>query len=404
MILLCMGVGCEPAEEAIPATGLLADQDPVEIGAADAVPLLSWEVGTSPLVRIGGSDERESHLLVQVGDGVLAWGGSIIVTDTRIGVVRVYDASGRFVENLGTAGDGPGEFRSPGNLYVAPADSILVWDEALWRTSLFSPTGDFVRSERYDAADPDLFPIQGMWPSEIRLGPGGARLVRLTGKANAKGADGDSEPPKEGVMGFALHFPGAADLDLIESLPEPAAVRVEAPWGRQEMIPPLPGEPQAEMDPQGLRVCLGYSGVPEVLCQDGSSSPVSARWVSDRRPVRAEDPDVAGWRQETLATFSQKLSRGEVEDLLSQVPLPERAPAFRSLHLDGLGLLWVELGPVEEDWGLREYLILDRGLQAVGRLQLPSLRILEIGEDHLLGVRKDPVGREEVVLYSLLRR
>lgn len=398
-ILLACGPGGEPP----PPTGLLAGERPVEVGPVAAVPEVSWEVGADPRVRIGGDEKDESTLLVQVGDAGVTEDGTIVVADARSGVVRTYDASGRFLATLGAAGDGPGEFRQPTDVFMDSGDTILVWDQTHWRTSTFTSDGAFQGSERYDPTDADLFPVRGMWPSGVRLGPEGAYLVRLQGKANAKGANGGSEPPEEGVMGFARHLPESGELDLVASLPEPAALQVAAPWGRQEMVPALAGGPRAVMDPRDRRVCVGYSGVPEILCWNDPGPSTSVRWPSDRGPVQAMDPDVARWRQETLADYSQKLSRREVEDLLSQVSLPERQPAFRGLHLDDLGLLWVELGPPGEEWGIREYLILRRDLEPMGRIELPSLRILEIGVDYILGVREDSMGREEVVLHSLSR-
>lgn len=403
-ILLLWGVlACESGDETSAAGGLVQGLDPVEIGPAEAVPLSPWQVGASPLLRIGGSDDRESHLLVEVGDGTVASDGSVIVADARTGVVRVYDPSGGFLTTIGAAGDGPGEFRSPSDLLIARGDSILVWDQTHWRTSIFSPEGKFVRSERYDPADPGLFPIQGMWPAGVELGPNGAYLVRLLGKANAKGAVGAQEVPEEGSMGFAIHFPETGDLDLVVSLPKKRTVQVEAPWGSQEMVLPLGGEPQAVMDLREVRVCAGYSATPEVFCRDGSDAAIGVSWASAGRPVRAEDPDVAEWRQKTSEAYSLKISRREMEQLLSQVPLPDQEPAFRSLHLDEMGFLWVELSPPEDDRSMREYLVLDRDLDTAGRVQLPSLRLLEIGAEYVLGVRKDSVGREEVVLFSLSR-
>ena len=46
-------------------------------------------------------------------DTLSAPDGSIYVADSQAGVVRQYDANGRFVRDFGRQGTGPGEFNSP---------------------------------------------------------------------------------------------------------------------------------------------------------------------------------------------------------------------------------------------------------------------------------------------------
>ena len=99
-------LACGPGGETPPSTGLLTGERPVEAGPIEAVPEVSWEVGPNPRIRIGG-DEEESTLLVEVGDAGMTKDGTIVVADARRGVVRAYDAAGRFMTTLGSTGDGP---------------------------------------------------------------------------------------------------------------------------------------------------------------------------------------------------------------------------------------------------------------------------------------------------------
>jgi hypothetical protein len=62
--------------------------------------------------------------------------------------VKVYDAQGRFIKSLGREGEGPGEFRGVGIVRVSAGDTIHVFDGDNPTHSVFSPSLEFVRSNR----------------------------------------------------------------------------------------------------------------------------------------------------------------------------------------------------------------------------------------------------------------
>jgi hypothetical protein len=53
--------------------------------------------------------------------------------------ILVFDQEGAFVETIGRAGDGPGEYRSATALVVMPGDTIRVFDRSLGRQTVLSP-------------------------------------------------------------------------------------------------------------------------------------------------------------------------------------------------------------------------------------------------------------------------
>lgn len=61
------------------------------------------------------------------------------------GSVLVYDDAGALIRTVGRTGEGPGEFRSIGNLVSMPGDSVGIYDPMLRRLTVFSLTGDFGR-------------------------------------------------------------------------------------------------------------------------------------------------------------------------------------------------------------------------------------------------------------------
>ena len=70
-----------------------------------------------------------------------------IVTDPDAGQVLRFDSRGRFVAPLGRKGAGPGEFNAPSLLFDWGGDSVAVFDASNARTSIFSPSGRYARSQ-----------------------------------------------------------------------------------------------------------------------------------------------------------------------------------------------------------------------------------------------------------------
>lgn len=66
-----------------------------------------WEFDPTPVLEIGGEDEREGYALERVGDAVLLE-GKLAVADRGAGEVRVYSLGGELMFRSGRSGDGPG--------------------------------------------------------------------------------------------------------------------------------------------------------------------------------------------------------------------------------------------------------------------------------------------------------
>jgi hypothetical protein len=58
----------------------------------------------------------------------------------------VFDSHGEAIRRIGGRGEGPGEFRSITSIVVDHSDSVLVFDGALRRLSVFAPSLDFSRT------------------------------------------------------------------------------------------------------------------------------------------------------------------------------------------------------------------------------------------------------------------
>ncbi|MEX0893736.1 MAG: 6-bladed beta-propeller [Gemmatimonadota bacterium] len=92
-------------------------------------------------LRIGAVDGAGPELWERVGGMAVDGGGRLWVTDAAAGEVRVFDAAGRHVRTVGRAGGGPGEFRSPRDIWVTPAQEVWVVDPTARRIEVFDTAG-----------------------------------------------------------------------------------------------------------------------------------------------------------------------------------------------------------------------------------------------------------------------
>jgi hypothetical protein len=398
-----VGLACGSEPSAAPEPALLDGIDPVVVGTVADTPALPWEVASTPSFRAGGASSAAEHQFAEASAATLRSDGSVVIADARTGLVRLYDHQGRYVSQVGLPGQGPGEFQGPTDVWITPGDTLLVWDAVLWRTSAFGPDGTFLWAERYDPTAPGIYPLDGMWPTGLRLGPAGTRLVSLLDKGGPGKGAAQKGAASVGLEAFALHDLNESDVRALASLPGEERAEVMAPWGPATLSPPLAAGPRAALSPRGSLACIGHQSAPEVLCILESGARTGVRWTDLEREVRSDDPDVVRWREATITGLSQKMSVEMAEEVVALLALPERRPAFRDLYLDPHGYLWVDLGPDPESDG-QAYLVLDQDLSPVGTLRLPGMDVLEVGDDHILGVRYDLFGIPEVLVFPLRRR
>jgi hypothetical protein len=93
--------------------------------------------------------------------------GRVYVLDSMIRRVSVHDPEGRTLLVFGREGEGPGEFEYPTRLFLAPPDTIKVFDASLFRVTSFSSSGAALAT-----ISPPAESRFGQDP-EIRFGPGG---------------------------------------------------------------------------------------------------------------------------------------------------------------------------------------------------------------------------------------
>lgn len=141
--------------------------------------------------------------------------GRVYVSQPQEGIVRVYDARGRFLRKIGRSGEGPGEFERPSRLGWR-GDTLWVGDSPQARISLFRQDGSYVRSITFTQTGPitggrpnvpgSLLAdgsVLGMWlpPMYVLAGPNAVvePLVRFSPRGDPIGVLGRRQRRQEFV-------------------------------------------------------------------------------------------------------------------------------------------------------------------------------------------------------------
>lgn len=122
----------------VPGTSLLGQG--MMIGSQVKCPTCRIAVGR--ILTVGSPDDHPTGPYDMARDGRGRW----FVAYEDGSPVRVFDSNGRFRNQIGREGEGPGEYRSPRIVRVTNGDSIQIYDSGLGRLSILSATMQFVRS------------------------------------------------------------------------------------------------------------------------------------------------------------------------------------------------------------------------------------------------------------------
>ncbi len=354
-----------------------------------------------PAVEMGMASGADPYLMDRVMGAVRLSDGRMAVLDAGWRELRLYDGGGRFLGSSGRAGDGPGEFRSPGRLFLLPGDTLVVFDRGHQRMSVFTDQGAFVRS--HPVAPREVF---GIWEAEGVTAEGDLLITTFVG--------GDPTLPgayfAPEVVGL---FRGADD----------AWIPVDSVAGTEAALVERDGRLTSAIVPFGRKSDFAASGN-HLFVLDGLEDR-SIRVFSAEgqllRILRVELPrtsvDAArtqAWIDSFFSLNADALADERIVEHwrygFDRVTPPQEIPLFRSLTVDREGNVCAERhGPQEttppaylclspEGEALRT-VVFPPGLHRSGfPRQDPGV---EIGADHILGAWRDGMGVVAVRLYLL---
>ena len=154
-------------------------------------------------LRLGSLEGPEETSFGWVGDIAVAADGTMYVPDVQVPAVRIFDATGRYVGDLGREGEGPGEYQALRGIDVLPDGSVAVWHE-MGDVTLFGPDGAFVR--RFSLS---FLSLAG--------GPGPGLVADTAGRVLVRTTTG---PPASNVLAYAW-VRATAGGELVDSIVPP---------------------------------------------------------------------------------------------------------------------------------------------------------------------------------------
>lgn len=394
LVVLSTASAC--AEPDLPVTATVTDSSGIEIVTStepvwgDGSP---WTSSPEPILSIGAADGDEAYTLFRITSAKRLTDGRLVLVSSGTSQLRLYDAAGVHLVDVGRAGDGPGEFRALRGVWQTRGDSLLTSDSRLSRLTVFDRNGVFGRtisvppggdvaqifgSRPFDNGDlliqgvvrPPEGPRAGLFPSGWRVfdrySPEGSHIARV-GRATSG-------------QNWGFTIPGRGQAYTV------------APFN--VYVPPHATD--------GHLVYIGDPMEPEVSVYDGDGGLIRiVRWAFEPPPVTSEHEE--RYIEERTTGASSPEARALMSAGLEGIVFPERLPVYQGLRVDSEGYLWVE--QYRPTWDpARKWWVFDPEGRWLGEGPLPSgLNVQDIGADYFLGLHQDDLGVERVLMYSFDR-
>lgn len=355
-----------------------------------------WTVAVPPTLSIGVQQGAAAYELDDVRGATRLPDGGIVVANAGSGELRVFDAAGTFIRAIGTAGDGPGEFGAIAWLQRVGPDTLIVLDQDLRRVAAFTPDGT-LRSETI---------VQGggaPWPGDVRLADGSMLLFWETGDVWERIRTGEvtGGTTDRNTVVVARYTPDGALLDTIGRFA-----------GTEEAILVREGRPATTFPPWGRlfthsiagdRVFVGTQerGELRALEADGRVAEI-IRWPTGDLTITAADIDLFNETMIEISGGGEEV-RQQIIERSQLVPRPDGKPAYGRVLVDARGLLWIS-EPSTMLVSPERWSVVEPGAGVVAQVTLPaSFRLLEVGDDYVLGARTDELGVQTVQVLALAR-
>ena len=363
-----------------------------------------WTVGAAPAVQIGAASGGTEYLLEGVVGAERLSNGDIVLGEWSSGELARYNQDGEVVWRVSGTGEGPGEHSFL--LFVAPVagDSVVTYDDSLYRVQVFGPDGRLVRTLPVES------PWSGFRPSDI-IGLSGRHMVMTLSDRRGEIPDGVTRWPEIRVATFSLDD---GSLEAVMDLPGGEQMIEKREGGRilYRAYTFAKGPQFAVGDGRMALVDTEAFEIRSISLADGSTTAILRR-NEPIHPVTEEHIDAyVEWMVKRNMYGGRTLEDMEpFRPVYRQHPKAETLPVLQSIHLDAVGNLWVEphsphgaevppfqVYTPDGDW--LGTVAVPPGLD----LGTGGIRTgFEIGDDYIVGVWVDDLDVEYVRQYALMK-
>lgn len=361
-----------------------------------------WVVDQTPLLDIRDLSASNTVQFQFAVGGTRLSNGSILVSDQRAGLVRLFDRDGKAVRTVGGFGKGPGKFT--GGLMPAARcgqDTLVVYDKTGFRATIVGPTGVIIRQISFarDSTKSPAFNEKGTPFYDVKCAQSGAFVFFSIARV-------DKTPPNR--LSFYMN------LNIRDRNGESQATHA-VPFAFAEALQvkgvfPIPMTRSTYLDPVGPFVAVGTSDTavvglynPSSVGNAGSTVAFPVRWLKIPRQPRAPT------RAEFLSAIDDEVSKSDHlqsaeagRAALTLESTPKALPAFSGLFGDEDGKLWVQVSP--QGAKTMQFVVLNLDGLVIAHVTIPmGLKVFEIGHDYVLGSYQAKDDAAHVVVLKLRR-
>lgn len=350
--------------------------------SGDLASVRAWALG-APDLSIGLLEGADEYLFSGLGSIQVLEGGTIAVTNWAPPEVRLYSASGQHLRSLGHQGSGPGEFIQLTKLFRLGPDSVVTWDIAQSRGSVYAASGTYGRQVRLGGARVRMSLIGAFRDGSLLLSA--TSMIR-----NASG-----QPVRQA---YGLHVANR-DGELLDSVTWIPGFDVVSAGAAGYLTNPT-------FSAQGFAAaCSGT-----VWTVDGST-PVLRQHDRSGRPLTESswDPgDRTVTQQEIELYWEEYEARGdefrESAKTRRELPTATQFPTTGRIFCDAEGLIWVQVN-TRPSQRAEIWMVFESSGAMRARLEAPlGFSVREAGRGYVLGITRDEFDVERIERRRIVPR
>jgi hypothetical protein len=341
-------------------------------------------ISESPVVTLAedGVPERE---FFRVRGALMYPDGSVAVANAGTLEMRLFGSGGADPVNLGRDGDGPGEFRSLGKVFLIVGDSLAVADSRLLRVTVMDRLGTFSRTVPFMPATVLAQPEDSCIRPELKAILENGDQVYLGWTCIRRDSGGGFIPFEADLVLWKLEAGIATVMDRVPVL-EAYAPPGGDPSNFDVAFPPF--MKVAAVTARGASVYVTHGSDYEVRKYGGKGELQAVFRLL--RPPRAASADLRRAYRATLPAGRQP-----------PAPFPEALPAFDQLMIDDGQRIWAREYPAPGSLAER-WAVFDAAGDFLGWTEAPpGVALMSVAGPFVLGVAKDDIGVERPLVFSL---
>ncbi|HUG38860.1 MAG TPA: 6-bladed beta-propeller [Longimicrobiales bacterium] len=337
---------------------------------------------------IGEEDSLPGHLLHQVSGAFRAGYDRLVVANDGTNQILIYDLAGSLVAEVGGTGAGPGEFLSASAVFPLGSDSLVVWDPATVRMSIWSTTGEFGRT----------VPLDVGFAPQLEGYLGGTKYVFSLPHRIRSSTRVPWDVYSDSLELVILDL-GRLGQHSLGVFPHRKMVAADAgDFGGGRMAVPLPDGAVTVVTAAKDQVFVGLPDVGRIIVFDSTGRAIREIKVPLKSYARGSD---AVERSIILALDRvERKRRPAIRRYLERFPQPERYPIFDQMRVDSAGSVWVREFSASPD-KLARWAVVDQEGTLMREVLLPgTIHTWQIGSDWALAHLRGEYDQEMVALFG----